>query len=87
MLAVADVPSQLNLIGYRADEAGSMLENYLNDAKSAHLARLRIVHGKGSGTLRRVVHSQLQHHPYVEKIELAEPEEGGAGATIVFLKE
>jgi len=48
--------------------------------------RLRIIHGHGTGVLRKMVHSTLAQHPSVEKYSFAPPSEGGNGATIAELK-
>jgi DNA mismatch repair protein MutS2 len=81
----ASVPPQLTLIGQRADEAHSNLERYLDDAVAAGLDRVRIVHGKGTGALRRVVQEYLRGNALVSEYATAEPDEGGSGATVVRL--
>ena len=85
-LAAASVSPQLTLLGQRADEASENLDRYLSDASAAGIDRARIVHGKGTGALRRVVHEQLAASPLVEGYEIADPEEGGSGATIARLR-
>ena len=67
------------------DEALLKLSQYLNDAFMAGLSQVRVVHGKGTGTLRRVVTEQLAAHPLVESYRLGGYGEGGAGVTIVQL--
>jgi len=67
------------------DEALLKLSQYLNDAFMAGLSQVRVIHGKGTGTLRRVVTEQLADHPLVESYRLAGYGEGGAGVTIVQL--
>jgi DNA mismatch repair protein MutS2 len=62
------------------------VDQYLDMAYAAGITRARIVHGKGTGTLRRVVREHLKTHPYVEDFENADSTEGGDGATIVTLK-
>ncbi len=84
--AASAVSQQLNLLGQRADEAAESLDRYLYDANAAGLDRVRIVHGKGTGALRRVVQEQLKANPLVEGYAMADAEEGGAGATIANLK-
>jgi DNA mismatch repair protein MutS2 len=79
------VSAQLTLIGQRADEALEHLDRYLSDASSAGIDRVRIVHGKGTGALRRAVHEFLNGSSLVSGFEIAEPDEGGAGATVVRL--
>lgn len=83
----ANVSPQLSLIGQRADEAVQSLDHYLDETYGAGLRRVRIVHGKGTGALRRAVHDHLREHPLVEEFATADADEGGAGATVVTLKE
>ncbi len=76
---------QLDLRGLRAEEALSRLERYLSDAALADMPWVRIVHGKGTGALRREVRGFLKHHPVVTSYESALDTEGGSGATVVHL--
>jgi DNA mismatch repair protein MutS2 len=78
---------ELNIIGERADEAMDRLERFLDSAVMATAARVRIVHGHGMGVLKRAVQDLLKKSPHVEKYYPASQFEGGAGATIVELKE
>jgi DNA mismatch repair protein MutS2 len=78
-------PTSLQLRGYRAEEAIVELEKYLDRAYLARLPVVYIVHGKGTGTLRRLVREQLRRHPLVESSRSGMPEEGGDGVTIVEL--
>ena len=78
---------ELNIIGERADEAMDRLERFLDAAVMATAARVRIVHGHGMGILKRAVQDLLKKNPHVEKYYPASQFEGGAGATIVELKE
>jgi DNA mismatch repair protein MutS2 len=80
------VEPELHLRGMRAADAIQRLERYLDDAARAGLPWVRIVHGKGTGTLRAVVHGALREHPLVDRFELAGLGEGGEGVTIVYLK-
>ena len=82
-----DITPQLTLLGQRADEAVQNVERYLDDAYAVGLTRARLVHGKGTGALRRAVQEYLDGHPLVSAFATADPEEGGAGATVVTLKE
>ncbi|MBV9850017.1 MAG: endonuclease MutS2 [Armatimonadetes bacterium] len=82
-----NITPQLTLLGQRADEAVQNVEKYLDDAYAAGLTRARLVHGKGTGALRRAVQEYLDGHPLVSAYATADPEEGGAGATVVTLKE
>ena len=74
---------ELDLHGLIVDEALYRLDRYLNDAYMAGLVQVRVVHGKGTGTLRLAVRDMLKNHPLVESFRLAYIEEGGGGATIV----
>ncbi|MBA7642352.1 Endonuclease MutS2 [subsurface metagenome] len=79
------VADEVHLRRLTVDEALLKLNQYLNDAFMAGLHRVRVVHGKGTGTLRRVVTEQLTDHPLVKSYRLADCGEGGAGVTIVEL--
>ncbi|MBT9149210.1 MAG: Smr/MutS family protein [Dehalococcoidia bacterium] len=67
------------------EDALIKLDQYLNDAFTAGLYSVRIVHGKGTGTLRLVVCRELARHPLVESFRPADPWEGGLGVTIAQL--
>ncbi|MBI4829738.1 MAG: Smr/MutS family protein [Nitrospinae bacterium] len=77
---------ELNLIGMRAAEAVDALEKFLDTLFGAGELACRIIHGKGTGALRRAVHEHLAHSPYVGAYRQAEERMGGAGATEVELK-
>jgi len=74
---------EIDLHGLIADEALFRLDRYLNDAYMTGLVQVRVIHGKGTGTLRLAVREMLNNHPLVESFRLAHIEEGGGGATIV----
>lgn len=76
------VSSEINLIGKTVDEALGELDKYLDDAYLAHLHTVRIVHGKGTGALRKAVHNHLKHQKYIKSFHLGEFGEGDAGVTI-----
>ncbi len=82
----ASISTELNLLGLTVDEALSKLDKYLDDAYMAHLSKVRIVHGKGTGALRSAVQSHLKKVSYVRSFQLAEYGEGDAGVTIVEFK-
>ena len=67
------------------EEALAELDQYLNDAFVAGQNSVRVVHGKGTGTLRLAVRRELSQHPLVESFRPADPREGGAGVTVVQL--
>ena len=80
------VPLELDLHGRRVEEALPLLEKYLDDAILAGLGSVRINHGRGTGTLRSVVHQYLKSHPQVRGFHLAPQHEGGDGVTIVLFR-
>jgi DNA mismatch repair protein MutS2 len=82
----ATVAPELHLLGRTTDEARGIVEKYLDDAFLAGLPTVRLVHGKGSGALRRVIHDLLTGHPLVESFRGGHQTEGGAGATVAVLK-
>lgn len=61
------------------------LDKYLDDAYMAGLSEVRIVHGKGTGALRKAVHAYLKRQSFIKSFDLAEYGEGDAGVTIVKL--
>jgi DNA mismatch repair protein MutS2 len=78
-------PDELHLRHLTLDEALPLLDKYLNDAFMAGLYQVRIIHGKGTGTLRQAVRKKLDKHPLVDSYRPAGYGEGGAGVTIVEL--
>lgn len=83
----ASVSTEINLIGMTVDEALAHLDKYLDDAYLAHLPSVRIVHGKGTGALRKAVQGQLKRNKYVKSYRLGEFGEGDAGVTIAVFKQ
>src|SRR6266498_551042 len=79
------VPNELRLIGRTTDEARDLLEKYLDDAFLAGLPSVRVIHGKGTGALRRAVEELLASHPLIVSHRPGELHEGGAGATVAVL--
>ena len=86
MAKSSSVGIELNLLGKTSDEAISELDKYLDDAYIAHLPSVRIVHGKGTGALRKAVHNYLRRCKIVDEYHLCEFGEGDAGVTIVTFK-
>ncbi|MFQ5814417.1 MAG: Smr/MutS family protein, partial [Anaerolineae bacterium] len=76
---------ELNLRGQTVAEALPRLDKYLNDAYLAGLPQVRIIHGKGTGALRRVVRDLVKNHPLVASWRPGDQYEGGEGATVVEL--
>jgi DNA mismatch repair protein MutS2 len=81
----ADAPAEINLIGQRARDAMEALGQFLDRAARAGLAEVRVVHGLGSGALRRAIRELLDTSPYCADYRDAEPGAGGAGVTIARL--
>ena len=79
------VDGELRIRRLTVDEALFQLDHYLNDAFMAGLPFVRIIHGKGTGTLRRAVHEVLARHPLVKSYHLGDYGEGDYGVTIVEL--
>jgi len=82
-----DMKSEINLIGHTVDQATDELEKYLDQAFLAGLPRVRVIHGTGMGILRRALREYLRTHPHVARIEEPTHQEGGAGATVVELRQ
>ena len=80
------VSTEINLLGRTVDEAVALLDKYLDDASIAHLKKVRVVHGKGTGALRTGVHNYLRKNKHVASFRLGEFGEGDAGVTIVEIK-
>jgi DNA mismatch repair protein MutS2 len=78
---------ELNLIGRTTDEARDELDKFLDEAYLHGHARVRIIHGHGTGALRRAVAELLGRHPHVARFQPAAGNQGGAGATEVELKQ
>jgi DNA mismatch repair protein MutS2 len=76
---------EIEVRGRRAEEAISEVEEYLDNAYRAGLPFVRIIHGKGTGALRRVVRETLSQNPLVSSFETAEPHAGGEGVTVARL--
>jgi DNA mismatch repair protein MutS2 len=79
--------SELNVIGQTTDEAVDAVDKFLDEASLASLAQVRIVHGHGTGALRRAIADMLKDHPHVARFKAAPQDQGGAGATLVELKQ
>ncbi len=79
--------SELNVIGQRADEAVDAVDKFLDAASLAGTSQLRIVHGHGTGALRRAIGELLKDHPHVARFTAAPQDQGGSGATLVELRQ
>lgn len=82
----ASMPTECNLIGMHVDEAMDRMAGYIDEAKVNSLKSFRIIHGDGSGALRKAVHKKLSQDPSVKEFRLGTPGEGGTGATVVTMK-
>jgi len=83
-----DVASpELNVIGQTTDQAVDAVDKFLDEASLASLHQVRIVHGHGTGALRRAIGELLKGHPHVMRFSSAPPNQGGAGATVVELRQ
>ncbi len=81
------VRPEINLIGKKVDEAIPLLDKYLDDAYLARLSSVRIIHGKGTGALRKAVADHLKRQKYVKSFRAGEFGEGDAGVTIAEFKD
>jgi DNA mismatch repair protein MutS2 len=79
--------SELNVIGNTVDEALTRLEKFLDETTVSDQRVIRIVHGHGTGQLRRGIAAFLKEHPLVARFELAPTDQGGGGVTVVELKD
>jgi len=79
-------PSRIKFIGMRVDEAISMLEPFLNHASLDGYQEVTVIHGLGTGALKRGVREHISGHPLVSGFRDGEPSEGGAGVTVVRLR-
>jgi DNA mismatch repair protein MutS2 len=79
--------SEINVIGQTTDEAVDAVDKFLDEASLASLSKVRIVHGHGTGALRRAIAELLKDHPHVARFIAAPQDQGGSGATVVELKQ
>jgi len=80
------ISPELDLRGKYAEEALEELDKYLDDAALAGIEKVRIIHGKGTGALRRAIRSYLQNHHFVSEFRDGAIAEGGFGVTVIKLK-
>jgi dsDNA-specific endonuclease/ATPase MutS2 len=86
--AVATPPlgDELDLHTFQPRDCADVVTEYVRAAAEAGMTSVRVIHGKGTGTLRRIVHSALETHPNVASFKLADERSGQWGATLVELK-
>jgi DNA mismatch repair protein MutS2 len=82
----SDIPEEINVIGKTVEEATELVDKFLDNAALAGKARLRIIHGHGTGALRRGLAEFLKTHPLVQSIAAEDAERGGNAITIVELR-
>ncbi len=80
------INGELDLHTFRPSEVGELVPDYIGLCLEKEIFRLRIIHGKGIGTLRETVHALLRRDPRVREFRLADAPEGGWGATVVWLR-
>ena len=76
----------LDLHTFRPAEVRSLLDEYIAQCRKRDILQIRVIHGKGTGALREMVHAHLANNPAVASFALAGTDGGGWGATIVTLK-
>ena len=84
-ISSSDIPNEIMLRHKYKDEAIAELDKYIDQAVVAKLGRVRVIHGKHGGILRKAVHEYLENHPNVKEFHIADYAEGGLGVTIVVL--
>lgn len=83
---MAPVSMECNVIGMRVEEALPVVEKYIDDCVLRNLKSVRIVHGHGTGALRKAIWARLNNHASVQELRLGGQGEGGGGASVVTLK-
>jgi DNA mismatch repair protein MutS2 len=86
-LAPHETSTDLNVIGCSVDEALARAERFLDESLLTDQRTIRLIHGYGTGQLKRALTGFLQQHPLVARIATAPPDQGGGGVTVVELKE
>ncbi|HHY15901.1 MAG TPA: endonuclease MutS2 [Firmicutes bacterium] len=81
----SSIRSEIDLRGKTVEEGVALVDKYLDDAFLSSLARVRIIHGKGTGVLGEAIQRYLNSHPHVREIRYGAPNEGGHGVTVVEL--
>lgn len=86
MVVHIPIEDSIDLHTFQPKEIPSLLEEYLLECQKKGLLEVRIIHGKGKGVQRAIVHSFLEKSPLVDSYEMAPPEAGAWGATLVYLR-
>ena len=84
--SVSGAGPEIHLRGMTVDEATEALDKFLDSAVISGLKQIYVIHGKGTGTLRRAISDFLKNHPTVQSLRMGDWNEGGAGVTVVHLK-
>lgn len=79
------ITDELDLHTFRPQDLGVLIPAYLEACRNKGLTRVRIIHGKGTGTLRETVHGLLRRSPDVHHFQLGDETSGGWGATLAYL--
>ena len=85
LMKIADFKSEMDVRGKTIEEAIFDLDKYIDDAVMANMRQVRVIHGKGTGALRKGLLEYFKSHPSVRACEEAALNEGGSGATVLFL--
>jgi dsDNA-specific endonuclease/ATPase MutS2 len=80
------ITGELDLHTFRPGDFGVLIPAYLDECAARGIRTVRLIHGKGTGTLRTTVHALLQRGPRVESFRLGDETSGSWGATLVTLK-
>jgi dsDNA-specific endonuclease/ATPase MutS2 len=80
------ITGELDLHTFRPQDLGELIPAYLEECRRRGLREVRIIHGKGTGTLRTTVHALLQRSPLVQSFRLGDEHSGSWGATIASLR-
>jgi len=83
---VLPIEDAIDLHPFSPKDISSVVEEYLEECRKAGFREVRLIHGRGKGIQRRIIHSLLEKHPHVISFNDAPAEAGGWGATIVQLK-
>lgn len=81
-----DIPTKLDLHGYNIEDAINRLDKYLDTAYLHGIRQTRLVHGHGTGKLRKALRNHLANHPHVRRYHPADTLSGGDGVTIIYLE-
>ena len=82
-----ELSDELDLHTFKPKEVPELVPDYIDECVGRGYDRVRIIHGKGKGVLRRIVHAALDRHPAVLRYELAGDGGGGWGATVAYLRQ